>query len=182
MRRKGAIEISANFLVIIIISIVILAGGLSLFFSMKDKLQDEVDRLDQRTIDMIKSMMLSNNYRVAVYPQDAIVPTGDSVHVGVGITNNINAPSTRFNVNVTKIVRYNQSTSVGTPISPVFIRQYFSVSPGYVNISQGEQEVKGVLLIMPKNSTKGQYVYTINVTSLSPVREYGIVQVYVTNK
>ena len=66
--KRGAIELSANFLVIIIISIVVLAGGLTLFFKLKDSTQKYVNDLDSQTQDKLKSMMLSNNYRVAVYP------------------------------------------------------------------------------------------------------------------
>ena len=85
--RKGAIELSANFIVVIIISFVILVGGISIFFKLKASAQNYVDTVDKQTQDNIKSIMLSNNYRVAVYPRDLTLKSGDGEQVGIGITN-----------------------------------------------------------------------------------------------
>jgi hypothetical protein len=187
MSKKGAIELSMNFIVVIIISSVIVVGSLALFFNLKDKMEYQVDVLDQQTQDRIKSMMLSGNYRVAAYPQDPIIENGNTIPIGVGVTNNINtAPLTTFSVNVSKIMKYVKDGSNGVEIRPPTSMQYYNIASTVVTIRQGEQIVKTILLTMPKNAENAQYVYTINVTVRSvsgPVTytPYGVVQVYATN-
>jgi len=85
--KRAAIELSANFIVVIVISIVILAGGLTLFYKLRDNAQSYVDAIDSQTDDQLKSMMLSNNYKVAIYPNDITLDNGESQMIGIGVMN-----------------------------------------------------------------------------------------------
>jgi len=160
---KGAIELSANFIVIILISIVVLVGGLALFFKMSSNLKGTVETLDSQTEDNIKSVMLSNNYRVAVYPTDLTIGVGDSQMVGLGIVNIFDQPDSRdFTISVVPTCYDKSGISYSCPIDEVF---YTLTSPG-VSTKPKEQIVKGILLTVPKTGiNKGQIVYTISVAT-----------------
>jgi uncharacterized protein YneF (UPF0154 family) len=181
--RKGQIELSANFIVIIIISVVILVGGLALFFKMKNSAQSYVDKLDAQTEENIKSMMLSSGYRVAVYPQDLSISNGNGKMIGIGITNIFTIP-TEFTIRIKYINRYATASSLPDPVLPTTdYNLYFLMSGNKitdkVTVQPNSQITKGILLSLPKTAGKGQYVYTIEV--LNDTQPYGTLQVYVDN-
>ena len=183
--RKGAIELSANFIVVIIISFVILVGGISIFFKLKASAQNYVDTVDKQTQDNIKSIMLSNNYRVAVYPRDLTLKSGDGEQVGIGITN-IDDVAKDFTIKL-YAVKYYQSAD--TPVMDTIDggreeAYYIQSSTTPFTIAPKNQVVKGVLLKMP-DTRRGQYVYTFDIITTADDGtgdyNYGVVQVYVTN-
>jgi hypothetical protein len=177
MNKRAAIELSANFLVIIIISIVILAAGITLFFKLKGNAQAYVDKLDSQTEDRIKSMMLSSDQRVIVYPGSISLSPNDAKLVGLGIMN-INTDDRKFTVDIT-VKHY--ATADATSDSPS--GTFYDIAPGDISIPANTQVVKGILLRMPKDASKGEYVYTITVTDITtlPETSYGVVQVYAQN-
>ncbi len=192
LKRKGAIELSANFIVVIIISLIIVVGGLTMFFKMKNNAQSYVDALDSQTEDRIKSMMLSGTDRVAVYPIDFTIGSNDAKMVGVGITNIHSGPNpTLFKVEITNVQMYTDIKAVpeGTPVVKSLLvppSKYYDMTPNALSINPHDQKVKGILIKIPKGSIKGQYVYTLNVTADksdgSGYNEYGILQVFANVK
>jgi hypothetical protein len=180
LKRKGALELSASVIVVIVISIVILVGGLSMFFKLKTNAQSYVDSLDSQTEDRIKSMMLSGTDHVAVYPSDPIIGPNDAQLIGVGITNIYDGTAPlNFKVEITAITIYSQTTETPVPNSDLI--KYYDMTATPISIAPHNQYVKGILLKIP-GSTKGQYVYTIKIlvedTGTNVFKEYGVLQVY----
>jgi hypothetical protein len=179
MKRKGAIELTANFLVVIIISAVIVVGGLAMFFKLKASAETYVKDIDSQTEERIKSMMLNNNGRVAVYPNDLTIAIGDGHAVGLGITNSFTDPKD-FKI-VVKVKYYAPGAENSVSISET---DYYSMlQPSTINILQGDQIVKSIVLKIPKvgSEGKGQYVYTLKVQYVEAGvdTDYDTVQVYV---
>jgi len=186
MRRmsdsRGAIELSANFIIVIVISSVIVIGGLALFFKMKNSAQQYVDTLDAQTEDNIKSVMLSSGGRVAAYPKDIALSSGKAQMVGVGLTN-INAQETKFNINIDSVKYYTKDNPEGVKVfekDGSNAADYYTMNSGDITIASGEQVAKGILLRMPKGAQSGQYVYSIVVYD-DKGSQYGVMQVYVDN-
>ncbi|MGV8171623.1 MAG: hypothetical protein ACP5OA_02930 [Candidatus Woesearchaeota archaeon] len=178
-QRRGAIELSANFLVVIIISIVILVGGLTLFFKLIGNLNDTASALDSQTEDQVKHMMLNTGGRVAVYPSDPIIPVGDAAMVGVGVNNMLDM-QTVFTVLVASVMFYDE-TNGGMMVSNNPIYDDYCAATSYdLSVSPGSQGVMGILLKIPTGSSSGQYIYTIQVWDpLVWTAPYGTVQVFV---
>jgi len=180
--REGQIELSANFIIVIVLSIIIVVGGLALFFRMKGQAQTLVDTLDSQTQDRLKSMMLNDNSHIAVYPSDPVIGPGDSQLVGVGVTNNFDTETT-FVIDVISVQRLVKGASDVTP-APGIISRYRDIVSTSLKIAPHAQDVKAILLKMPE-SIKGEYIYTIEVNSTSSTpplaTRYGILQVYATN-
>ena len=59
MNKKGAIQLSMSALVIIIISLFVLATGISLLFKFIDTSEDVKERLDARTEAEIENLLLA---------------------------------------------------------------------------------------------------------------------------
>jgi hypothetical protein len=184
MNRKGAIELSANFIIVMIISMVILAAGIGLFFKLKNNAQQYVDTLDGQTESKIKSIMLNNNYRVAVYPQDPEIEPNDAVMIGIGITN-IYPEEKTFSVTLSKVTYYSKDNVDGAVEDDInALKEYHEISSPTVTIAPNTQIVKGMLLKMPQGVQRGQHVYTITVKDMSASpssQAYGVIQVYATN-
>jgi hypothetical protein len=182
--KKGAIELSANFIIVIIISLVIVVGGLSMFFNMKKNAQKLVDTLDDQTQERIKNMMLSGTERVAVYPSDPTLVSGDAKLIGVGITNIYDGPGQAdFDIQIVGVDFYPKNNpNAATPMNPA---NYADSVQSSITIQPHSQAVKGILLRMPGSSLKGQYVYTIDITvddrSGTGFQPYGVLQVYASN-
>lgn len=173
MNRKGAIELSANFIVIIVISSVILIGGLALFYGMRDDVTNYAKSIDTQTADRIKSMMLGNGARVAVFPRELTLSPGDAEAVGIGVTNI--EGGTDFEIVVT-VKYYSSSDSDSAPVQNE--QGFYSILEPTFTVPVGNQVVKSVLLKIPKEvRNKGQYVYTLKVMQ-SGVK-YDAVQVFV---
>jgi hypothetical protein len=199
MNRKAAIEFSANVIVIIIISSVILGLGLMLFFNLKSQATKYVDTVEQQTADQLKALMLNDNSKVAIYPNDLTISPGKSQMTTVAVSNNLDS---RQNFD-TKTVEYWKVEYYETPESSAIIniapdmnlwkRQTIKVSENAGNyalsfgkISPGEQGFKNILIKMPSNSKKGQYIFTADIINYTSVcggpacQSYGLIKLYVT--
>jgi hypothetical protein len=183
MNRKGQLELSANFIVIIIISIIILVGGLALFYRMIHSAQTTVSTLDDQTEQMIKDMMTDSD-RTAVYPAEMDLTDGDSILIGIGITNIYNE-EVDFTVKLISVVRYANATVAGTTLadeSNPGIANYNEIVSTRISILPHDKFVKGMFLKMPKGASPGQYTYTIAIRNSTQTNNYGLVQVIVNNK
>jgi hypothetical protein len=175
MNRKGAIELSVNFIVVIVISSIILVAGLALFFNLKDKVTEYKDTIDGQTEDRLKSMMLNNNGRVAVYPAELKLSRNDAKMVGLGVQNIFTDERTfEISLSIKHYALDGTSLTVSNP------NDYYTISPGNLNIPSGSQVVKGVLIKIPSDAEKGQYAYSIQVKTLDDGKIYDTVIVYVT--
>jgi hypothetical protein len=181
MNHKGQIELSANFIIIIVISVVVLAGGFTIFYKMIHNAQETVTALDGQTQEKIKNMMLDNQ-RTAVYPSELTMNSNDPQMIGVGITNIFEADTT-FNVRLIDVKLYNDANPDGTDVAntPDVLKDYYDIISENIAIKPQDKGVKGMLLKLPQGSLKGQFVYTINITN-SSIYDYGVVQVIVNNK
>ncbi len=208
MNRRAAIEFSANVIVVIVISSVILGLGLMLFFNLKAEATRYTDEIEQQTAEQLKALMLNDNSKVAVYPNDLTIQRGKSQMTTVAVMNNFdnNQLFTSPLVRHFKVEWYQTSNS--TPIelqpasaypnaNPIWWRNNESIitsktggfSDSNLNlgrINPGEQGFRNVLIKMPKTAKKGEYVITINITHTPnstcgvscPL--YGLTKIYVT--
>lgn len=183
MNRKGAIELSANFIVVIVISIVILVGGIALFYKIYHVADDNKDAISAQIEEDIKSMMLQSGARVAVYPRELTLDIGGSDAIGLGITN-IYGEQKIFTM-IVDVTYFADSETPGRHIEGEESLKFYSTKPGALNavIAPGDQKVSTIILNIPKGSSKGQYIYTIAVTENDNADVvYDNVQVYVNAK
>ncbi|GIU69622.1 MAG: hypothetical protein KatS3mg002_0858 [Candidatus Woesearchaeota archaeon] len=202
MRKKAAIELSANVILIVIISSVIVVSGLMLFFNLKGQAEKYTESIEQQTQEQLRALMLSDNSRVAIYPNELIIPRGKSKMTTVGVTNNLDTRQTFQSSNVRlwnvfyysspnspeQIIQHNQAVDKYN-FYKIFITTKSSgnqfINFGYIN--PGEQEYKNILVKVPKEWDKGQYIVTITIQNSSNVCQstsgctvYGLAKLYIT--
>jgi hypothetical protein len=210
MSKKGAIELSLNFLVIIIVSMVILSGGLVIFFKLKASAQQTVEILDDQIQSQLKSLMLSNNYNVAVWPNQVEIAPKKSVLVGLGITSTL--PNSQLfympGIPTLKIQYYPTPNSPAQSIAAINVvnptlDQYSADNrtirltrkrgeentPSNIlaNITPQQQSVFSILVAAPRTLNKGEYILTLyirNTTRSNIVNniDYGVTKLYMSVK
>jgi hypothetical protein len=106
-KNKKGIELSINFLVVIIMGIVILMGGIALIVKMMsgaDKIHMDLDR---QTKEQIESLLLDGS-KVAVPINTKEIRIGKNDLFGVGVYNVL--PETDFKIKITFSNSYNEKT------------------------------------------------------------------------
>ena len=100
LSTKGAIGLSMNVLVIIIISIVILVGSVSFLYNLINKSEEFRQGLDQQTESQLKQLLIDQGKLTAVYPYKVTMSHGEEKVFGIGVLNvNIDSGAS-FSVNI----------------------------------------------------------------------------------
>ena len=183
MKKKG-LEISINFLVMIIISLVIFIFALTFAFRFFGQAEEYQKKVDQNTRQQIQDLIINQGQRVAAYPtQTDLYPSKDEV-IGLGVYSiGFNGPKT-FNlfVNCTKYIYAN-----GSSAEPDIIQEQCSNSSWTVLYSPTSVDLKPegdyvfTIYIKNKGAWRGTYIFNGVVTVDNGI--YGSVQkIYVNAK
>lgn len=200
MNKKAAIEFSANTILVIVISTVILGLGLMLFFNLKSQAEKYTDSIEQQTAEQLKALMLNQNSKIAVYPNDLTISTGKNAMTTMGVNNILDNTQIFQSAAVTnwKVTYFEKPESNGVAIThrinptsnlegnfkEIFITGYNTDYANFGSIKPGEQTFRNILIKIPKNWKKGQYLVTINIynstsTNFLPSSPpYGVTNLY----
>src|SRR3989344_2758265 len=99
MHKKGAIGLAVDVLVIIIISLVILAGGITILYKFIGGAEQTKAQLDERTNQELERLLVDQGQQVALPLHTAAIERGDSHVFGLGILN-IGGVGNQFKVQV----------------------------------------------------------------------------------
>lgn len=84
--KKAAIELSINFFVILIISLVVFGSGISLFWKIYQSGEEELGKVS-RTVEQRIIRQLHGGEKVSVVPRSVEFERDDSYIIGIGIKN-----------------------------------------------------------------------------------------------
>ena len=84
--KKGAIELSVNFLVILIISLVVFGSGLTLFWKIYESGEEQLGQIS-RTVEQRIITQLHGGAKVSVVPRSVDLDRNQEYIVGIGINN-----------------------------------------------------------------------------------------------
>ena len=87
MKKRAAIELSANFLVVIIIAVVILSLSFALFKNILNKTGKTTDVLDERIKKQIENLLLNSGERVVLPINRGETSPNGALVFGLGVTN-----------------------------------------------------------------------------------------------
>ena len=170
MNKKAAIELSMNFIVVIVISIVIMGMGFLLFFKLRDSAVKYKDNVDDQIKQQLKASMLSNNYDVTIWPKEVTINAGSYDYVGIGVNNNLDY---RMNFVLKPaggmtVKYFAKNTDTGDTLTTWNLNNEITMyDPG--KLDPKEQATKNILIKVPKNAPSGQYEITFKITALCEV-------------
>lgn len=152
VNKKAAIELSMNFLVVIILSLVILAGGISLLYKFIAGGKDIVLGIDDQTRMQIEQL-LDDGSVVALHYQAKTLKRGDSFVFGLGVLNIKEGDKLTFSVGVEQ----DEESKQLKEIVPLFDSTSFE-------LEKNQKHTQGILISVPEDAPPGTYIFDVKVS------------------
>jgi hypothetical protein len=86
-KNKKGIELSINFVVMLIIALVVFGMGIVLFTRFFQEAENIRDNLDDQTRRELEAQMMSSSEQIVIYPTSLTIRKGKADVIGVGILN-----------------------------------------------------------------------------------------------
>jgi len=185
MNKKAAIELSANFIIIIIISIVILGAGFVLVKKLIGGAADQLRDVDNQMQDRLQLMMTNNNERIAIYPTSFELARGKSQLVAIGIMNDGETANFKTDGSNVKPFNIDGTPFTGTTSCPLNKCISFITNDGTIafSIPSKDKVFKNALVKVDKSAPNGEYVITVNVVNTATATPaYAVSKIYVIVK
>jgi hypothetical protein len=169
MGKKG-MELSVNFLITIIISLVIFGFGIKFGYDLIKQGDNMVSGMKQADENKLKGM-LDTNAKVSMFEGMVKLKKGNAAIVGVGVLNLLDtSPPPQFNLEVTSDKYYQDEMSGGSSFSEVTTNILVPSTP--VSLNQNEKRVFSFSVKADKNAPRGTYTFIVKVKD-SPSTVYG---------
>lgn len=170
MERRGTIELSANMIVMIIISLAILTGGIILLNKFITGAVEIKSTLDQKTDERLNDLLVDQGKKVALPFHTANIARGESHTFGIGILN-VGGVGNKFKLNIefVKLISSDGSDKTAETYDVVSWARYDQEE---LDIEEGEHLKKTIFILVPKDALSGQYVFTARIF-LSDDEAYG---------
>ena len=179
--KKAAIELSMNTLVIIIISLVILGSGITLLYKFVGGAEDLKGKLDERTNTELEHLLVDQGKQVALPLQTADIIAGEDHTFGIGILN-IDATNfgDQFSITVT-VAKIIDSLGIDQTLPPNSEKalSWVLYNSEPLTIKENDHASSGILVSIPLDAPKGQYIYNVNV--MAKGKQYGNTQKMIVN-
>ncbi|MEE9524982.1 MAG: hypothetical protein V3V78_00050 [Candidatus Woesearchaeota archaeon] len=175
--NKKAVELSINFLVVVILSIVILTSGLLIVKRYFGTAEDIKAQLDEQTIAHIEEL-LDEGDPVAIASKRKVISGGESAIFGLGIFN-INDDTQNFKVDIkfSKLIERDQTiVETVTPNPETWLLYEDEVTLGF-----NDKATISIRIEVPKTASQGTYIYNVNVCygPCTGQNRYGLTKIYV---
>ena len=179
--KKASIELSINFTVILLISIVVFALGISFIYSVMRDANKIADTNKQQIDRRISELMCDNTEKVCLDKSNMIIGAGEDFNVITARVLNIDEGE-QFWIVVRK----------GLYVSKDLKVRIEHGEPGYDNkiivipASRNERIVEnkalsfGIGFEAPKDTKRGTYVFDLHIVKLNPMRPYDFVKIRIT--
>jgi hypothetical protein len=171
MRKRGAIGLPINILVIIIISLVIFAGGISLLYKMIEGAESAKEKLDTKTEGELRRLLEIESKLVALPLHTAYLYPGEFHYFGLGILN-IGDVKEFYVVAVPTKAYDEKNVDIDLTCPPGSEEDCFPVfkwllfKDGPYSIQQNEYELVPIGVKVPKTALKGTYIFNVKVSYL----------------
>ncbi len=161
--KKAAIELSMNFLVMIIISLVILAGGIALLYKFIGGAEDIKSQLDQRTSEELERLLVGQGKKVALPLHVADVARGETHVFGLGIMNLMESSEDFYVKAEIDTVVDEVNKDITASMDKTKINQWVLYNTEAIKIEPGNYDKETLLVNVPKDAVKGQYIFSAKV-------------------
>ena len=168
--KNGAIELSVNLLVVIIISLVVLAGGIVLLYKFIGGAESIQTTLDARTEEELQQLLVQQGKRVVLPFHEATIPRGEQHVFGLGIMNIGVTENFLIMVNPAKYLPIQ-----GEPQENPDIRSWILFNEESFSLGEQQQHAEGISISVPSGAVSGTYLFDVEVKKQNGER-YGNIQ------
>jgi hypothetical protein len=164
MDRRG-IELSINFIVVFILGMAMFASGLLLLYKVKDQANRIKTDLDERTKQQTLSMLMQSENPIVIPYNVMHLEPGANDLIAIGIRNDLETEQ-RFSITTEFDSAFSKKKETicdrDVNFSCSGLDPWLS-DTGLLNIKRTDREVASIVAIIPKNATRGSYIYNIRV-------------------
>jgi type II secretory pathway pseudopilin PulG len=171
-KKRGAIALSMNVLVILIISFVVLGMGITLLYKMVGGAIDKKAELDGRTQQELQRLLIDGGKSVALPSNIATIIAGDDHIFGIGVLN-IDPVETEFKVD---IVLDRAVDDLGEDFSSEVIYDQWLLYYQDFDVQNADHHIQPILVSIPGNAKKGKYIFNVKILKNSNAEQYGNTQ------
>ncbi len=171
--KRAAIELSMNTLVIIIISLVVLAGGITLLYKFISGAEDIKSQLDQKTAQELERLLVDQGKQVALPLHAAELYPGQQHVFGIGFRN-VDAAAHQFTLRVSLSRYVTPEGSTDETIVDSDVQNWLLYDAGPFTLPPEESHQEGIYVSIPNEAKKGEYIFNAQV--LADEQPYGNVQ------
>lgn len=160
MDKKAALELSVNFIVILIVSILILSLGLFITFSLVSRANSQADQILEKT-HLELQQAANTDKEIVVVDSSQQGSAGKNSFFGIGIINRIEH-NTKFRVitNFSRAFDRNEQEINNSYSSTIQITNR-EIDIGELSKDQGKESFVGINI--PKGSPSGTYAFNVYV-------------------
>ncbi len=180
MHKKGAIGLAVDVLVIIIISLVILTGGIVILYKFIGGAEQTKAQLDERTNEELERLLVDQGQLVALPLHVASIQRGESHVFGIGILN-IGGVGNQFKIQVEldRVANENQE-DITAQVDREAVVGWLLYNDAPLLIQESEHHKEEILVNPPSDSIKGAYIFKAKVL-LPDGQQYGNTQNFIVN-
>ncbi|MEW5897087.1 MAG: hypothetical protein AB1668_05315 [Nanoarchaeota archaeon] len=183
MQKQAALSLSMEVLVVIIISIVILVGGISLLYKFIGGAEDIKGELDRKTQDELERLLVDQGMRVALPLHAADVQRGENHVFGLGILNTFNSrQGFIIQIALKKVVDETQK-DITSQVNSADVIKWALYNADPIFLDPVEHRKEPILINVPKDAIKGQFIFSALVRANIDGKDiaYGNPQTFIVN-
>lgn len=171
---RGAIELSINMLVIVIISLVVMGAGITLIYKFLGGSEDIKKALEGKTKSELERLLIGEGKQVAVAFQKAIIERGDSHIFGLGVLN-IHPQSIEFTIVVDSPLFVSAEQPGGGVPAEELLSEYIIYDPTPFILEKNQHVKKAISVEIPPQYPEGIYIITVRIIQNDGM-QYGAAQ------
>ena len=175
MQKRAALGLPMDVLVVIILSLVILMGGIALlykFISGADQIKTD---LDQRTEQELLHLLVQEGQQVALPFNHAIIPRGKTHVFGIGILNVDNeAQEFEITVQLAKVTD-EANEDFTSSVDKAEVLKWLLYEKDRFSLPENDHREEVILVNVPSSAITGTYVFHARIKEPNG-QQYGILQ------
>ena len=162
--NKKGVEIAANTLVILIISILIFGYGLYFLYSTWSSVEEQQKIIDSNLKTQIDSLLKSENKKILVYPLSQQAKSGKMISFGIGIKN-LDSQDAEFTIKTEFSQAYTSDGKKKLEIEEENLNpnDWLGNFKELTEIIPAKQSGEAILSLQSKTAPSGNYVFKITV-------------------
>ncbi len=159
--KKGAIGLSINFIVIVVISLVILGLGIAFLYQLVGGAKETKAILDSKTQSQLERLLVDEGKKVALPSHSASVYPGDFKSFAIGV---LNIDETDFGKTFNLDVKLSKAfDSSDKEISNSGADSWLIFDKGPYTIEENDNKIIPIGINVPKTAKKGTYIFNAEV-------------------
>ena len=178
MNKKAALELPVNMLVVVIISIVILASGITLMYKFVGGAEDFKKGIDAKTDAELERLLTDQGQKVALPLYTATVERGGTHVFGVGILSIMDGLTQfRVQVELSKVADA-QEQDITASVDKMMVEKWVLYNPDLIGMEQNEHRKEAILVSVDDAALPAQYIFNVKIL-LADGNQYGNTQKFV---